>query len=318
MGAYRSLSNNVTMKKKILITGASGLLGANLALHLSKEHIVHAVYNTHGLRLENCSNYQCDLTDKQAVEKLLAEIQPKVIVHCAAWTSVDACEEDPAKAQLLNVDMTHYLLAGAPECHFVYISTDAVFDGSRDEFTEEDVPAPVNVYGKTKLASEKLVKKHVKHTILRTNIYGWNVQDKSSFPEWVLKRLGNNEETPVFSDFFYKPILVNTLSKYIQKIINNGVYGLFHTGSSDKLSKAAFADKVAEAFGLDKGLLHTSTLSEVHLKAKRPHNLSLNSEKIKNTLGIELETTDQGIAKLKKLQEQGFVTQLKNMLQHED
>lgn len=312
-------------KKRVLITGASGLLGACLALHLknakntpgadAETYEVHAVHHAHPVQLEGCVNHSADLTRPDEAHKIMREVSPDIVVHCAAWTSVDGCEQNPALARLLNVDMTAHLLAACPPgAHIMYISTDAVFDGSKEFFTESDTPRPVNVYGKTKLESEELVARWHPHTIIRTNIYGWNIQDKCSFPEWVIARLRSGQKTPVFRDFTYTPILVNTLSVCLQKIIEKKQYGIVHVGSRDACTKEEFARRIARAFGLDENLLVPASVRKVALAAARPNNLALASEKkdIVKKLGVE-ETIEEGIARFKQLHDDGWPARLKAM-----
>ncbi len=301
-------------KKRILITGASGLFGANLALCLNRCHTVHAAYHTHPIRLDGCTSHCADLTNAEEAKRVVQDSAPDAIVHCAALTSVDRCEQEPELAWLMNVQMTAHLLSSCPPTtHFVYISTDAVFDGSQRIFNEQDTPHPINVYGKTKRESEKLVAQQHPHTIIRTNIYGWNMQDKHSFPEWIISRLKNGQKTPVFNNFFYTPILVNTLSAYVQRIIEKKQEGTLHAGSANVCSKEEFARNVAQAFELDEKLLIPTRIEDVPLTARRPNHLALDSRKIEKEIDIMLETTRCGIARMKKLQDEKWAARLKAM-----
>src|SRR4030066_46346 len=142
---------------RILITGASGLLGLNLALETTHRHTVFGTVNQHVLKPDAFTVIQTDLLAPGAVEHLLDLTQPDWVIHCAALANLDACEADPLLAPHLNTDLprtlaSHVARGGA---RMVHVSTDAVFDGLRGDYREEDQPNPQGVYARTKLAGER-------------------------------------------------------------------------------------------------------------------------------------------------------------------
>jgi dTDP-4-dehydrorhamnose reductase len=301
----------------ILITGASGLLGANLLL-CAKQHFTDAVgiYGRHKCIVPGLETLQADLTDPVETRDLVKRFRPKWIIHTAAMADVDCCEEHPESARLCNEGMTRNIVesAGSTGARVVHISTDAVFNGATGGYSEEHHPDPINVYAATKLAAEKIVQDGADdHLIVRTAIYGWNLQDKLSLAEWVLQRLETGTSMPGFKDVFFSPILVNDLSVFILQMISRGMKGLYHVSGSEPCSKFDFAVKLSKVFNLDGNLVQAAVLKDVPLKALRPKNLSLRTDKISAALGISMPDVDEGVRRFKLLRDSGFVKQLKAM-----
>jgi dTDP-4-dehydrorhamnose reductase len=307
----------VSNSTDILITGASGLLGANLLL-CAKGHFTNVVgvYGRHKCILPDVETLQADLTDPLAARDLVKRFRPKWIIHTAALADVDSCEERPESAQLCNEGMTRNIVESARtvEARVVHISTDAVFSGAKGYYSEEDHPDPINVYAATKLAAEKVVPEDgADHLIVRTAIYGWNLQDKLSLAEWILQRLETGSTVPGFQDVFFSPILVNDLSDFIFQMMSLEMKGLYHVAGSESLSKHDFAVKLAEIFDLDGSLVQSAVLEDVPFKAPRPKNLSLRTDKISRALGIRMPDVDEGLQRFRLLRDSGFVKQLKAM-----
>ncbi|GAI18632.1 unnamed protein product, partial [marine sediment metagenome] len=192
-------------KKRVLITGASGLLGANVALTASKKKDleVYATYKSHPVRINKCRTFYLDITHKKEVEQSMLKINPDFVIHTAALANVDQCQQYKREAWVINVSGTENLVEAVEKINsrLVYISTDSVFDGRRGWYTEKDRPNPLNYYAKTKLAGEKIVEgRNGNHTIIRTNIYGWNITGKFSLAEWVIDGLKNRKTLTMFKD----------------------------------------------------------------------------------------------------------------------
>ena len=194
----------------ILVTGASGLLGANLVLTaLDRGMPVMAVSNRVPFRHPDAESASLDVRDADAVRAVVARVRPDVVVHTAALTDVDACEGDPALAHAVNAHAPGVLARAAAEAgaRLVHVSTDAVFDGQRGGYTEADPTSPVNVYARTKLDGERAVlAASPDHLVVRTTLFGWNAQPKKSLAEWVLGRLDAGERVPGFTDAVFAPL----------------------------------------------------------------------------------------------------------------
>ena len=299
---------------RLLVTGASGLLGANLVLEAIESHQVTAVSRQHPVRVAGVTSYRVDLTDRQAARALVAEAAPEAIVHCAAATDVDGCERDPGMARLLNRDMAETIAAAAREqgAAFVFISTDAVFDGETGAYDETAGPEPLSVYGRSKLEVEQAVlRAHPQALIVRTNIYGWNAQAKESLAEWFLRRCQEGIRSPGWTDVSSTPILVNDLAGVILRLLATGRAGVYHVGGATCLSKYDFGRRVAAAFDFDPDLIAPASVREAELMAPRALRLCLQCDKTESALGARLPTVDEGLARFRGLRQEGWVRRLK-------
>jgi dTDP-4-dehydrorhamnose reductase len=299
----------------IVITGASGLMGANLALQWSDQHLpVAALYFLNSIKEPGVQSISCNLLDKDETTALISALRPTWIIHCAAATNVDWCQSNPEWAFRLNVEATRHLAASARAVGsgFVFISTDSVFDGIRASYRESDAPAPVNIYARSKFLAECAVIEQLPESlIIRTNIYGWNLQHKSSLAEWMLGLLEQGREVSAFHDVVFSPILVNDLADLLLEMITLKLKGLFHVGGSESCSKYDFARYVAETFGLNCSLVRPCSISESALSARRPLNTSLHTAKVEQALGRILPGARSGLERFKALRWSGLAARLK-------
>ncbi len=300
----------------ILVTGASGLLGANLVLAARSDGVeVTAAYHHHPVHFPGVRVVEVDLGDPAALEGMVSGLRPDWVVHCAAATDVDWCEAHPAEAERVNAEASGALAeaAAAAGARFAYISTDAVFDGSRGGYDESDDPAPCNVYGRTKRDGERLVQRaQPSSLVVRTNLYGWNVQPKASLGEWILERLEAGETVPGFEDVVFTPTLADRLARDLLDLMAAGQKGMFHVAGSEALSKYEFARRVARAFGFEPDRVRPVPLRSSSLKAPRPLNTSLRTEKAAKALGRGMPTADEGVREFKADRDSGYVDRLRS------
>lgn len=291
------------------------MLGANFIATAQQLHeSLVAVSHQHGFNLSGIEHVSADLTDHRKADELVQLFQPAWIVHCAALTNVDWCEAHPKEAQLVNVEMSRHLAAAARRvgARMVYISTESVFDGKVGNYSEADVPGPLNVYAKCKLAGEQAVLEEQEQSlIVRTNIYGWNMQQKSNLAEWALDRLEAGQPVPGFGDAIFTPILVNDLSEIILDMMKRQLSGLYHVAGSQPCSKYEFAVRLAKVFGLDSQLVHRESVANSNLRAPRPKITSLQTSKVSEALGRRMPDLQSGLKRFKALRDSGFVRQLK-------
>lgn len=298
---------------KILITGGSGLLGSNIAKLATSKFDVYATYNKHEVGMNGVHFFHVDLTKKEQLVKI-EQISPDFIIHCAALTNVDYCESHPNVAYnqnvLASVNMAE--IAKKIGAYLIHVSTDSVFDGTKGNYKEDDMANPINIYGRSKLeAEQKISSIHSHSCIVRTNIYGWNKRDKFSLAEWMLNKLTANVELPALKDVYFSPILVNDLAEVLFKLQEKKYEGIIHIAGSEICSKLDFAYRIAEVFDFDKNPIKPVSIHELGLKALRGKNTSLNVSKAEKILKEHLPKVKEGLKKMKKLREEGYVEELK-------
>jgi dTDP-4-dehydrorhamnose reductase len=303
----------------ILVTGGSGLLGANLALTAQEAgYETVAIYHQHAVRLSGVKCLQADLTNPEIARQLITNLRPEWIINCAAQTNVDWCESHPTEARCANVEMPRGLARAAKEigARLVYVSTDAIFDGeTRRNYTEADLPRPINVYAETKLNGEKAVQAEECHyLIIRANMYGWNVQPKFSQSERVLSDLEAGRPVKGWQDVVVNPLLVNDLSEMILEMTRHNLGGIYNLGSAEPSSKYEFSRQIALVFGLNPALVELSSVQQAGLPAPRSKYLGLDTAKINRELNLKMPGLREGLEKFKFLRENGYAARLRKMI----
>jgi dTDP-4-dehydrorhamnose reductase len=294
---------------RILVTGASGLLGINLALEASREHSVVGLVNNNRLKTNVFSVIQSDLLVPGTAERLLDEIQPDWVIHCAALANLDACEADPARAQQLNSEVPRKLaqLVARGGARLLHVSTDAVFDGQRGNYTEEDAPNPIGVYSRTKLEGERAVlEANPQAIVARVNLFGYSLGGKRSLGEFFLNNLLARKTCLGFTDVHFCPLLANDLALVFLRMLELGLGGLYHVVSSECLSKYDFGLRIARRFDLDEKLIEPASVMQGGLKAARAPDLRLSSEKLAQALGNPTPSITNGLERFYDLYQAGY------------
>ncbi|HWW16444.1 MAG TPA: SDR family oxidoreductase [Candidatus Dormibacteraeota bacterium] len=299
----------------ILVTGASGLLGASLVSQAHKRNReVVGLYHRHPVHIDGVKLLAADLTDQAETTRIFQELRPSSVVHCAAATDVDWCEDHPGEAHRVNVmaPATIAAVSSRSGARLIYISTDSVFDGARGNYVETDTPGPVNVYARTKLQGEReVVRQNPAALIARVNFYGWNAQNKHSLAEWILKQLTLGRRVPGFSDVVFCPVLAHDLAEVMLALLDKNLAGLYHVVGSEAVSKYEFAKRVASMFGFDPGQVVPTHLADATLKAQRPLDTSLNTERICAALGRPMPDVEAGLRRFAQLRENGHTHRTK-------
>lgn len=287
---------------RILVTGACGLLGAHVASFLSHRHEVVGVDRNPWWGDQPLSLRQGDLSEPGFLERIVEQFMPEVVVHCAAMANVDHCEQNPALAHTMNVELTHRLTrAVSRECLFVYISTDGLFKGDRSGVAEEEPPCPRTVYGRTKLQGEQDVQLACpNHLIIRTNFYGWSSGRKPTSGEWLYHALKNGDPITLFEDFFFTPIYVVDLTERLVSLIQSGHRGLFHLAGSQRVSKSQFGALLAQEAGFSLKSVRRGSIDAAHLAASRPKDMSLDCGRFHRLTGSALPDALSGLRRFLK------------------
>jgi dTDP-4-dehydrorhamnose reductase len=303
---------------KILITGASGLLGLNLALEASGEgHTVYGVVNSQALQTQAFTVIPCNLLEPGAVERLLNQTQPDWVIHCAALANLDACETDPALASELNTELPRRLASYVSKggARLAHISTDSVFDGRRGNYSEEDTPNPLGVYSRSKLAGEMAVAESDPTAIIaRVVLYGWSATGKRSLAEFFFNSLSAGKQVNGFTDVFFCPLLANELGRILMEMLSHKLSGLYHVVSSEHLSKYEFGVRIARRFGFEAQLIQPVSVNDVGLRAARSPNLTLRTDKLRRDLGTPPPDIDSGIERFYEQYQSGYAQKLKELI----
>lgn len=301
---------------RLLITGVSGLLGNNLAYYFKDKYEVLGSYSSHAVTIKGIYTEKCDLLFNNSIRKIIRDFNPSVIIHCASLTNVDQCEVDKDLTKKINILSTKNIVEDITDrdVKLVYISTDSVYDGVKGGFSEDDNVNPLNYYGLSKYEGELEVLKKENSLVLRTNIFGWNMQDKNSLAEWILGELKAKRKINCFKDAYFSSIYTIELSRAIDIAIHNNLRGIYNCASSDSCSKYEFALKIVDYFGLDKELITPISIDEFNFKAKRGKNLSLNVTKFQKILDYRLPTIDQCLDTFYRDYKSGLSAQIKQNL----
>lgn len=302
--------------KRLLVTGASGLLGLHLALHEKERRAVCGVVNRQALAEPPFQVVQADLTEEGTAEKIIEQFKPDLMVHCAAMADIDACEKNPEKAAVVNGEVPGRLarLAGESGFQFIHISTDAVFDGERGDYSESDAVNPLSVYAATKLAGEQSVTaENPQALIARVNFYGWSLSGRRSLAEFFYNNLKEGRQVNGFTDVFFCPLMVADLCDILMEMAAVGLSGLYHVVSPQAVAKYEFGRRIAGLFGFDPDLVRPISVNESGLAARRSPRLTLLPDKLQKDLRIELPDQNAGLARFFSEYEAGVPAMLRRL-----
>jgi dTDP-4-dehydrorhamnose reductase len=303
---------------RLLVTGASGLLGINLALGASAQHEVIAV-DRRKLAGTPFKLMNADLLAGGAVDAVLDEAQPDWVIHCAALANLEDCEADPYQARRLNAELPGVLAAAcrSRSISLVHISTDAVFDGTRDgAYTEQDEPHPRSVYAATKLDGENAVLGAYPDAIVaRVNFYGWSPSGKRSLAEFFFNNLSSHKPVSGFTDVIFCPMFVTDLAGMLLSMLEKKLYGLYHAVGPQAMSKYQFGVEIARKFGLSEADVSPKSVQSSGLVAQRSHNLWLSSHKLSTDLGRALPDFSTGLDRFYTQFKQGYPQKIRSYQQ---
>lgn len=296
------------MKTKIVITGSNGLLGQKLVYLLKSRKDVKIFALARGEnRLTDQQGYTYESIDigvKEEVEKVMAKLQPDIIINTAAMTNVDICESKREECWTANVDAVKYLVQASEKynVHLIHVSTDFIFDGTpnikRERYLEDDFPNPVNYYGDSKLAAESIVKKsNCKWAIARTSlVYGIGVNmSRTNIVLWAKGELEKGKQINVVNDQFRSPTLVEDLAQACVLIADQHADGVFHISGRDYMSIYEMAQQIADFYNFDKSLVKPVATSALKQAAVRPPKTGFVIDKACSVLGYHPHSFEEGI-----------------------
>lgn len=294
--------------KKVVVTGANGLLGQTLINLLLKEDSAYEIYGlSRGPNRTGRSDFSyvsIDITEHSQLSELMVKISPDVIVNTAAMTNVDLCEDQKEECDILNIDVVSNLAAicQSLDAHLIHISTDFIFDGEQGYYKETDTPNPLSHYGRSKLASEKVLElSSAKSTILRTILVYGLVKNmaRNNIVLWVKEMLESGKEITIVDDQFRMPTYVEDLAQACKISIDKGIEGVFNISSNTLLSIYEMVLQIAEAFSLNKDLVKPISTATLNQTAKRPPKTGFDLTKTKNELGFHPKSFREDLQRFK-------------------
>ncbi len=293
------------IKKRIVITGANGMLGQRVVHYLS--YFVN--YELLGISIEdepvfdNVEYKKVDLTNRDDLKRVIYDFCPDFIINTAAFTNVDLSETERETAWKVNVKGVEYLAEAsrAIDSHIIQISTDYVFDGKRGPYSEKSRTNPVGYYGRTKLAAENILKTGgVLNTIIRTNVLYGIADSRPDFVRWVITSLRDGKEIRIVTDQINNPTFIDDLAQSINKIIEYKKQGLFNIGGREFLSRYDFTLLIADYFNLDKTRIKKIVTADLNQPAKRPLKSGLLTLKAETEMGYKPHTIIEALSIMKK------------------
>jgi len=307
-----------TAKIMVMITGGSGMLGANLAFFLSQTRRrwqLHLTYHNHRVEIPGVKSHQVDLLDETDVRRLMGEVRPELIIHCAALTDLDYCEQHPGEALMVNAGTTATMAGWANHLgvRLIYISTDAVFGQTRKRpFTEKSEPQPLSEYAVSKLNGEmEALELDDKALVVRTCIFGSNPTPRRTLAEWMVAELAAGNCITGFADVRFNPILTTDFAAALLAAIEHDLSGLYHISGTEALSKYDFAVLLAHTFSYDPLLVMPSSITDLSLPAPRPPAPILGCGKFVRATGYKLPSIKTGVERFYQQYIDGYRNRLK-------
>lgn len=285
--------------KRILIIGASGLLGNRMMNLWANDYSISGTYNRHKIDSQNA--YSLNVLQKGAVSRMAKRIKPDLIVDTHGISSVDYCESHKEEASRINVEGTKNIAEAAKDSgsKYVFLSTDGIFDGRKTgPYSESDEPHPLNHYGVTKLLAERAIESiDLDHMIVRTStLFGkGGSRQPPSFANWVIEQLGQSRSINVVTDQYSNPTYTDNLCEFILKLYERDTTGIFHVAGKDTISRFEFANRIADVFELDKSLIAPVTTEALGQRVKKPLRIGLDISKAEKAASIKGIGIDQAL-----------------------
>lgn len=291
---------------QLLIIGGSGFLGWHLVKAAAAQYDVSWTYCQHALNIAASPDaYRLDIQQPDEIRAVIEQVEPEVIIHTAAMTNADLCETHRSLAYSLNVTGTRNVAECAEEAGatLVYISTDLVFDGTHGNYRERSATKPVNYYGETKLAGERVVKEITsKYLIARVALmYGNGNGVHGCFTDWMRNGLQQGRDLTLFTDQYRTPLYANDAAQAILELAEKSPENeTYHLGGSERLNRYEFGQKFCQIFGYDPKHLRAVAMNDIPSLAPRGADCSLNSHKAQKLLSFTLSDVATGLEKMKQ------------------
>ena len=263
---------------RILITGASGMLGATLVKRWQDKFEVFAT-DKENFKNSSAKNFmEFDLLS-ESYDALMNWAKSDTIIHCAAITNVDYCEENPEQAMAVNAESVNKFLKYGSDARLIFISSDSVFPDEIHLASENDLTSPENVYGRSKEVGENYINNASgEHVAIRTTIVGKNINPSyQGFVEWIVNTVQEGKEIILFDDVLFTPITTWHLANEMEWIMKNNISGIIHVSGCEPISKYDFGKKICKGLELDTKLIKKGSMDNIKLNAKRSNDQTMDS-----------------------------------------
>jgi len=289
---------------RVLVTGSNGLLGQKLTGLLQQDDEIYLIATARGASVLNINRgefHSMDIADRPNVENVLRLTRPDVIINTAAMTQVDECETQREACWKANVTAVENLVSccEALSIHLVHVSTDFIFDGSHGPLDELATPGPVNFYGESKLAAEKVIQESsISWSILRTVLVFGITHDmsRSNIVLWVKNSLEANKGIQVVNDQWRTPTLAEDLAMGCYLAATKHAKGIYNISGKDFMTPYDIAIRTADFFHLDKSLITPTDSTRFKQPARRPARTGFIIDKARKDLGYEPHSFEDGLA----------------------
>lgn len=279
-------------RSKLLLIGSNGKLGKELIEENRKNNYFEIIGLSKNQGLN--TSLVCDATNFKNLYFCIKDLEPEIIINCAALTDVDYCENNRVDAfkvnSLIPFNIAHANKKLTNNPIIVQISTDQLYKSS--EFTDFGDEEPINIYSESKLLGDSLIQEIDKSCIVRTNFL---------FKEqinWLREKCNSHKEFFLFEDVFCNPIEISNAANIIFEVIKKKLNGVYNLGSCTGMSKAKIFSIIADKLSLDYSKAKFISIDEVKLLANRPKNMTSSVVRLEKELGVSLPTLDDSIEKL--------------------
>lgn len=261
-----------------------------------------------GTNYEHSSNNskQTDIRNYNDIDSFLKKENPDIVINCVAVGKINFLEQNPEIAYSVNSIGAKNI---AKSCHennvrMIHISTDSIFDGKKELYSENDIPSPLNVYAKSKALAEQYVMDSCKNSVIvRTNFYGFNPNGKWFF-NWILDSLQKSKNITGFQDIYFNPLEISNLSKLLLELSLSNFSGIIHLAANEILTKYDFIERVIKVFGFDEVLLSKGSYEKDRVIngtiSLRPKNTTLSNNLSKTILNTPLISLNESLLSIKQ------------------
>jgi dTDP-4-dehydrorhamnose reductase len=265
--------------KKLLITGANGFLGWHLCRSAQEKWQIFGISQTQPVTPTLFPSIALDLTDRAALAAHFHTLQPDAVIHTAALSSPNACQENPTLSHAINVTASWHLaeLCAATQIPFVFTSSEQVFDGLNPPYKERDRPCPINLYGEQKVAAELgILSRYPTAAICRMPLM-YGVAPRSSFIQPFIKTLQSGGTLNLFTDEIRNPVSGTVAAQGLLLAIEKQVRGYLHLGGKERLSRYEMGLLLVEVLQIRDAKINACRQADVKMSAPRPPDVSLDS-----------------------------------------